>query len=64
MPVIEEPIDQVEDGQEPRNELGDLEQNNELGNLENNFGSPENDLLGGTDVINPMEAAQYYLGSF
>ena len=42
------------------NELGDLEEaNNELSNFENQFTSPTDD-FGNGDIINPMEAAQYY----
>ena len=35
-----------------------------MNNLENEFTSPTDDLTGGGDIINPMEAAQYYYGSF
>jgi len=43
------------------NELGDLEEaNNELSNFENEFTSPTDDFMGNGDIINPMEAAQYY----
>lgn len=56
------------------NELGNLgnsgmndlsNSNNELGNLESDFQSGANgvdDLAG--DIINPMEEAEYYQGSF
>ena len=47
------------------NELGDLEEaNNELSNFENQYTSPTDDFIGNGDIINPMEAAQYYQGSF
>ena len=53
-----------EDGQLPENdELPDFSGGNanELGNLENGFHSSD-DVAG--DIINPMEDAEYYQGSF